>query len=82
MTQMLAAKHERRIARFMPAGSHWVALCPFHAERNPSCALVKVPLTNEPGEYHCFGCKRKGRALLRRHDGPTRGMTVELETDR
>lgn len=37
-------------------GKKWTMICPFHAEKTPSCSLN--PTT---GEFHCFSCDRNGR---------------------
>jgi len=33
------------------SGSEYVCLCPFHAEKTPSCSV-----SEEKGFFHCFGC--------------------------
>lgn len=38
-----------------PAGSSFVGLCPFHAERTPSFSVSR-----ERGRFHCFGCQKSG----------------------
>lgn len=36
------------------SGFKYKALCPFHKEKTPSFIIDKK------GDYHCFGCGRKG----------------------
>ncbi|HGI7031650.1 TPA: CHC2 zinc finger domain-containing protein [Klebsiella aerogenes] len=36
----------------------FVCLCPFHAEKTPSCVV-----TPKKGLYHCFGCGAKGSVI-------------------
>ncbi|MBQ0955560.1 hypothetical protein GPZ85_0006750 [Serratia symbiotica] len=36
----------------------WSCLCPFHAEKTPSCVI-----TPSKGGYHCFGCGAKGSVI-------------------
>lgn len=36
----------------------YACLCPFHAEKTPSCVI-----TPEKGLYHCFGCGAKGSII-------------------
>jgi hypothetical protein len=38
-------------------GGRWVACCPFHQERTPSCVLY------DDGGYKCFGCGARGDAI-------------------
>lgn len=40
------------------AGTRWVGLCPFHAEKSPSFSI-----NSELGVYYCFGCGAKGDAI-------------------
>lgn len=40
-------------------GEEVTILCPFHAERTPSCS-VHVGHTVGLGVFHCFGCRKKG----------------------
>ena len=44
--------------RLVRQGRELVGLCPFHAERSPSFAVVETK-----GFYHCFGCGAHGDAL-------------------
>lgn len=44
-----------RYASLRQVGSHLMAHCPFHEDRNPSLAVY--PKT---GTFHCFGCGRHG----------------------
>ncbi len=45
-------------AKLQPAGSGWMILCPFHAEKTPSCHL-------DGWVFHCFGtgCRASGDAI-------------------
>jgi DNA primase len=47
-------------------GQHLFALCPFHAESNPSFVV-----TPQRGLFHCFGCGVAGDVIgfLVRYDG-------------
>ncbi len=46
-------------------GKDYVALCPFHSEKTPSCHIY-----TEQNRYYCFGCAANGNALhfLMRHE--------------
>ena len=67
--QLIDFAELRRLARFEPVLAHYglkplgrgaqkTILCPFHAEKDPSC---KVNL--EKKAFHCFGCQAKGNIL-------------------
>lgn len=57
--------HQHGIA-LRRSGEDYVACCPFHAEKTPSCHLY-----TKQNRYHCFGCGAHGDALtfLMQHDG-------------
>ncbi|GAC1586306.1 MAG: DNA primase [Acidimicrobiales bacterium] len=40
------------------AGSRWVGLCPFHAEKSPSFSV-----NGEEGLFYCFGCQARGDVI-------------------
>ena len=48
------------------SGEDYVACCPFHVEKTPSCHLY-----TKQNRYHCFGCGAHGDALtfLMQYDG-------------
>ena len=56
-------------------GREFVALCPFHDDKNPSFSVVP-----DKGFAHCFGCGWNGDAIefLRDHDGVDFKTAVEL----
>ncbi|MCB0324464.1 MAG: DNA primase, partial [Bdellovibrionales bacterium] len=37
------------------SGSRFVACCPFHSEKTPSCSI-----NEEEGFFYCFGCQKRG----------------------
>lgn len=41
-----------------PSGKNFVALCPFHNEKTPSCYLY-----TETNTFYCFGCHEKGDVI-------------------
>lgn len=57
--------HQHGIA-LRKAGEDYVACCPFHSEKTPSCHIY-----TQQNRYHCFGCAAHGDALtfLMRQDG-------------
>ena len=55
--QHLLMQHSPRIKI---QGNHILILCPFHAERTPSCS-VSLGGSVPPGVFHCWSCHAKGR---------------------
>jgi len=41
-----------------PSGKNFVALCPFHNEKTPSCYFY-----TETNSFYCFGCNEKGDVI-------------------
>ena len=41
-----------------PSGKNFVALCPFHNEKTPSCYFY-----TETNTFYCFGCNEKGDVI-------------------
>lgn len=41
-----------------PSGKNFVALCPFHSEKTPSCYFY-----TETNTFYCFGCHEKGDVI-------------------
>lgn len=49
------------VSHYIPlkrSGSNFVAICPFHDDRNPSMSV-----NSQLGIYHCFSCKAGGDAI-------------------
>ena len=58
MREPLSAIFERFGHRVRRAGAEAVCLCPFHAERTPSCSI-----DDRKGVFHCHGCSVGGDAI-------------------
>lgn len=52
----LAQSQGHKLKRHSP--DSFACLCPFHAEKTPSCII-----TPSKGLYHCFGCGAKGSII-------------------
>jgi DNA primase len=46
------------IGNIKRSGKNWIALCPFHGDKNPS-----LYFSDERGFYKCFACGEKGDVI-------------------
>ncbi|WP_215882073.1 DNA primase [Acidithiobacillus thiooxidans] len=69
--------HQHGIA-LRKQGEDYVACCPFHSEKTPSCHVY-----TKQNRYHCFGCHAHGDTLtfLMQHDGHPFLEAVETLAD-
>lgn len=49
-------KKEEVLVYAKTVGKQMMALCPWHCDKNPSLSI-----SLDKGEYHCFGCGKKGK---------------------